>query len=125
MPTPDTHPKGFDWSRLHSATPADPLRVLFSACTLGNKTGWEGDAYTEPLAVRLSKLPCVRPVAFCPEDVSLGTPRPLTTLYDGNGHDVLAGTARVLDTTEPSSPGSNLQLHLVSRARYAVGRGTE
>lgn len=93
------HPTGFDWGRLQSATREDPLRVLFSACLLGNKTGWEGDAYTEPLAVRLSKLERVRAIAFCPEDVSLGTPRPLTTLYDGHGRDVLEGRARGLETT--------------------------
>lgn len=73
--------------------------MLFSACLLGNATGWDGEAYTEPLALRLSKLDRVRAVPFCPEDVSLGTPRPLTTLYDGHGRDVLAGRARVLETT--------------------------
>jgi uncharacterized protein YbbK (DUF523 family) len=93
------HPAGFDWTRPARATADDPLRVLFSACLLGNKTGWEGDAYTEPLAVRLSQLDCVRAVTFCPEDATLGTPRPLTTLYDGHGRDVLAGRARVLETT--------------------------
>jgi uncharacterized protein YbbK (DUF523 family) len=94
-----THPAGFDWTRLERVTEEDPLRVLFSACLLGNKTGWDGEASTEPLAVRLSKLACVRAVTFCPEDVSLGTPRPLTTLYDGDGRDVLRGRARVLKTT--------------------------
>jgi uncharacterized protein YbbK (DUF523 family) len=93
------HPAGFDWARLERCSVDDPLRVLFSACLLGNETGWDGEAYTEPLAVRLSKLDRVRSVAFCPEDVSLGTPRPLTTLYDGHGRDVLAGRARVLETT--------------------------
>lgn len=99
MSTNEKHPAGFDWSRLQSASSDDPLRVLFSACLLGRKTGWDGVAYTEPLALRLSKLDSVRAVPFCPEDVSLGTPRPLTTLYGGHGRDVLAGTARVLDTT--------------------------
>jgi uncharacterized protein YbbK (DUF523 family) len=94
------HPAGFDWGRLERASAGDPLRVLFSACLLGNKTGWDGEVYTEPLAVRLAKLDRVRAVTFCPEDVSLGTPRPLTTLYDGHGRDVLAGRARVLDTTQ-------------------------
>jgi len=79
-------------------TPEDPLRVLFSACLLGRATGWDGAAYTEPLALRLSRLDRVRSVLFCPEHVSLGTPRPLTTLYDGHGRDVLAGRARILDT---------------------------
>lgn len=88
-----------DWGRVALATSTSPLRVLFSSCLLGNRTGWEGDAYTEPLAVRLASLPNVRVVHFCPETSTLGVPRPLTTLYDGNGHDVLAGRARVLETT--------------------------
>lgn len=93
------HPAGFDWTRLETVTAADPLRVLFSACVLGHATGWEGDAYTEPLAVRLAGLANVKATHFCPENATLGTPRPLTTLHDGNGRDVLAGRARVLETT--------------------------
>ncbi|MBX3192335.1 MAG: DUF523 domain-containing protein [Labilithrix sp.] len=94
-----SHPAGFDWTRVPRASRADPLRVLFSACLLGHATGWEGGAYTEPLAVRLANLPEVEAIHFCPENATLGTPRPLTTLYDGHGRDVLAGRARVLETT--------------------------
>jgi uncharacterized protein YbbK (DUF523 family) len=94
-----THPAGFDWSRLSSVTIDDPLRVMFSACLLGHETGWEGGAYTDALAVRLAGLPRVRRIHFCPEHATLGTPRALTTLYDGHGRDVLAGRARVLETT--------------------------
>lgn len=89
----------FDWARLAGVTASDPLRVLFSACLLGQPTGWEGGPYTDDLAVRLSKLPTVRSIAFCPENATLGTPRPLTTIHGGNGRDVLAGRARVLETT--------------------------
>jgi uncharacterized protein YbbK (DUF523 family) len=87
------------WSRAREVSPEDPLRVLFSACILGHATGWEGGAYTEPLAVRLAGSPNVKPVHFCPENATLGTPRPLTTIHDGHGRDVLAGRARVLETT--------------------------
>lgn len=93
------HPEGFDWTRLARVTAEDPLRVLFSACLLGHRTGWEGGAYTEDLAVRLAGLSVVKALPFCPEHVHLGTPRPLTTLYDGHGGDVRAGRARVLETT--------------------------
>ena len=96
---PPTHPAGFDWTRPARATADDPLRVLFSACLLGHVTGWEGAAYPDALALRLAGLPTVRAIAFCPEDTTLGTPRPLTTLYDGHGRDVLQGRARVLETT--------------------------
>jgi len=97
--TAPAHPAGFDWSRLERVTVDDPLRVLFSACLLGHATGWEGGAYPEPLAARLAGLPLVRAMYFCPENATLGTPRPLTTLYDGHGRDVLSGRARVLETT--------------------------
>lgn len=93
------HPAGFDWARLERVTADDPLRVLFSACVLGNETGWDGEAYTEPLAVRLAGLTNVKPVHFCPENATLGTPRPLTTLHLGHGRDALAGRAKVLETT--------------------------
>lgn len=106
------HPAGFDWSRVVRATADDPLRVMFSACLLGHATGWEGGAYTESLAVRLAGLPAVRAIAFCPENATLGTPRPLTTLYDGHGRDVLAGRARVLETT-----GRDVTRELVAGAR--------
>lgn len=89
----------FDWTRIETVTEENPLRVLFSSCILGNPTGWEGGPYTEPLAVRLAALPRVKPIHFCPETAFLGTPRPLTTLHDGHGRDVLAGRARVLETT--------------------------
>lgn len=114
-----THPAGFDWARPSRATPDDPLRVLFSACLLGHPTGWEGGAYTEEIAVRLAGLPCVRAVHFCPENATLGTPRPLTTLHGGHGGDVLAGRARVLETT-----GRDVTRELVrgAEAMLAVAR---
>jgi uncharacterized protein YbbK (DUF523 family) len=93
------HPSGFDWMRPARATVEDPLRVIFSACLLGHATGWEGTAYEESLAIRLSQLPNVKPFHFCPENATLGTPRPLTTLYDGDGRAARAGSARVLETT--------------------------
>jgi uncharacterized protein YbbK (DUF523 family) len=87
------------WSRLPHVTREDPLRILFSSCILGNATGWEGDAYPEPLAQRLAGLDTVSVLHFCPENATLGTPRPFTTIHDGHGRDVLAGRARVLETT--------------------------
>jgi uncharacterized protein YbbK (DUF523 family) len=111
------HPAGFDWSRPKSATPDDPLRVLFSACVLGHATGWDGNAYPEPLAQRLARLPQVTPIHFCPENATLGTPRPLTTLHDGHGRDVLAGRARVLETT-----GRDVTRELIAGAEAMLAR---
>lgn len=89
----------FDWARLASASVADPLRIMTSACLLGEKTGWEGTAYTDDLVVRLARNPRVRATGFCPEAVHLSVPRPLTTIHGGDGFAVLDGEARVLDTT--------------------------
>lgn len=119
-PPPPTHPVGFDWARLGRASAVDPLRILFSACLLGQRTGWEGDAYPEALAQRLAASPSVRAVTFCPENATLGTPRPLTTLHDGHGRDVLAGRARVLETT-----GRDVTAEIVrgARAMLDIARG--
>jgi uncharacterized protein YbbK (DUF523 family) len=87
-----------DWNRIRRASPKNPLRVMFSACTLGQATGWEGVAYPAEMPMRLAGLPSVVAVPFCPEDLVLGTPRALTTLFDGNGNDLWEGTARVMDT---------------------------
>ncbi len=89
----------FDWQRLASASAQDPLRVLTSACLVGNPTGWEGTAYTDDLVVRLTRSERVRAVAFCPEAVHLTIPRPFTTIHGGDGFGVLDGTAKVFDTT--------------------------
>jgi uncharacterized protein YbbK (DUF523 family) len=119
------HPAGFDWSRVERVTAKDPLRVLFSACVLGNATGWDGVAYTEALAVRLSTLPNVKAFHFCPENATLGTPRPLTTLHDGHGRDVLLGRARVLETTgrdvtKELVRGAELMLDVARRGRVEL-----
>jgi uncharacterized protein YbbK (DUF523 family) len=120
-----SHPAGFDWARLPRASADDPLRVLFSSCVLGHETGWDGVAYTEPLAVRLAGLQRVKAVHFCPENATLGTPRPLTTLYDGQGRDVLAGRARVLETTGRDVTrelvrGAEMMLDVARRARVEL-----
>ena len=88
----------FDRARLTTATPEDPLRVLVSACMIGHPTGWEGEPYPSTSVQELAALPNVRAVPFCPEQVTLGTPRPLTIITGGDGYDVLDGNAKVLDT---------------------------
>jgi uncharacterized protein YbbK (DUF523 family) len=125
MSTPLEQRPQFDWKRLQTVSPEDPLRVLFSACLLGHATGWEGTAYTTPLAVQLARLEGVRALSFCPEDYSLGTPRPLTTLYEGNGWDVLAGQARVLertqrDVTEALLKGAQAMLSYAQKAQVEL-----
>jgi uncharacterized protein YbbK (DUF523 family) len=42
-------------------------------------------------------LPTLRAVPFCPEQHALGTPRGMPDIHGGDGFDVLAGRAKVLD----------------------------
>lgn len=86
---------GLDWARVAAATPEDPLRVVFSACLLGQPVGWEGGPYPHARVQRLAALPTVDALPLCPEVGVLGVPRLLTTLHGGDGFDVLDGRATV------------------------------
>ncbi|MDP3277100.1 MAG: 2-thiouracil desulfurase family protein [Deltaproteobacteria bacterium] len=114
-----------DWDRVASATREEPLRVLTSACLVGRNTGWEGTAYTHALAVLLTRVPNVRVVSFCPEDFVLTTPRALTFLHGGDGRDVLAGRAKILDTdqrdhTQALTRGAHAMLAVAKRERIEL-----
>ncbi|CAN5478526.1 hypothetical protein BH10BAC6_BH10BAC6_11700 [soil metagenome] len=79
-------------------TKADPLRVLVSGCLAGWQCGVSGTDYgLGQLLQELFALPTIHVVPFCPEHHSLGTPRTMPDIHGGDGVDVLAGTARVLD----------------------------
>lgn len=74
-----------------------PLRVLVSGCLAGELCGYDGTSFGEHAQVaELLALPLVHAVRFCPENFSFGTPREVSNVHGGNGHDVLAGRARVL-----------------------------
>ncbi|MBL8935229.1 MAG: DUF523 domain-containing protein [Archangium sp.] len=73
-----------------------PWPILFSGCLAGLRCGVDGsDNGPHPLMARVTSLPTVRCVAFCPEDLALGTPRGLPDLTGGDGFDVLDGRAQV------------------------------
>lgn len=84
-------------SRARAATAESPLPILFSACILGEPTGFNGSAWPVAHVQALAALPTVAPRSFCPEAHVLSTPRPWMTIHGGDGHAVLAGTARVID----------------------------
>ncbi len=90
--------KTISMSRVREATEENPLRIITSACLVGEKVGWDNRPYTSSLVQRLVQHPKVKAVRFCPENLILGTPRLLTTLHKGNGFDVLDGTAEIRDT---------------------------
>ncbi len=71
-----------------------------SACLAGRACRYDGRSGDgDALRARLAALEAAgaRLVAVCPEELGgLGTPRPAAGLSGGDGHDVLAGRARVL-----------------------------
>lgn len=85
---------------MRTPTVADPLRVLVSGCLTGLPCGVDGDDYGLGKSIPdLLALPTMAVFAFCPEDHGLGTPRTMPDIHGGDGRDVLAGRARVLDPT--------------------------
>jgi uncharacterized protein YbbK (DUF523 family) len=78
-------------------TPEQPLRIIVSGCIAGLKVGADGTSYGEhPTIAELLAFPSVKATPFCPENFSFGTPRACPDIHGGDGHDVLAGRARVL-----------------------------
>lgn len=76
----------------------DPLKIMISACLAGFKVGTDGSSYGDyPHITELLSFPSIKAVTFCPEDFSFGTPRAIPDIHGGDGHDVLAGRARVLN----------------------------
>jgi len=98
---------------LRSPTAADPWRALISGCLAGWSCGVDGSDYG--LGVKLGDLlalPTLRALAFCPEQHALGTPRTMPDIHGGDGFDVLAGKAKVLD-----EHGVDLTAKMVEGAR--------
>lgn len=71
------------------------LPVLVSACLAGCRCRYDGGA--NPISEVGHLVAGGRAVLVCPEeDGGLGTPRPAAEIVGGDGHDVLAGRARVM-----------------------------
>lgn len=107
---------------LRIPTPADPLRILVSACLTGVMCGVNGDNYGEyPSVLKLLPYKNVKLIPFCPEDFSFGTPREMCDIYGGTGMDVLNGKAKVLtpsgmDWTAGMIKASEKMLEVARRA---------
>lgn len=81
-------------------TDKDPLRILTSACLIGEVCGVDGSSYGEyPCVLKLIKYKNVKIMSFCPEDYSFGTPREICDIHGGTGIDVLNGAARVITSS--------------------------
>lgn len=76
--------------------PPKPL-CLVSSCLLGLCTRYDGKGKQNEECLRLLKA--YRFLPICPEQLGgLPTPRPPASIMGGDGHAVLDGRARVLDT---------------------------
>jgi uncharacterized protein YbbK (DUF523 family) len=94
----------------------DPWRVLVSGCLAGWRCGVNGDDYGLGASLAdLVALPTFRTIPFCPEQHALGTPRSMPDIHGGDGVDVLAGRARVLD-----EHGRDLTAGMIAGARAMV-----
>jgi uncharacterized protein YbbK (DUF523 family) len=71
-------------------------KCLVSACLTGLCTRYDGQSKASPSC--LQQLLDYLWIPICPEQLGgLPTPRPPANLINGDGHGVLAGTARVVD----------------------------
>ncbi|MCP5067577.1 MAG: DUF523 domain-containing protein [bacterium] len=102
-------------------TAQEPWIVMISGCMMGLACGVDGTDYGFGGALDMvATLDNVRTVAFCPEDLGLGTPRTMPDLHGGDGFGVLAGTARVLD-----EHGTDLTDGMIRGARAMAARAIE
>jgi uncharacterized protein YbbK (DUF523 family) len=113
------HPEAL--ARIRRPTADDPLRVLVSGCMIG----WNctNDGTSSGMAGALGDfvaLPTVRIVPFCPEDVGIGTPRGMPDIHGGDGRDVVAGTARVLDEN-----GNDLTTRMLAGCRAMLAHALD
>jgi len=108
---------------LREPSAADPWRVLVSGCLAGWRCGVDGSDYGLPVTIAdLLVLPTLRALPFCPEQHALGTPRTMPDIHGGDGFDVLAGRARVMD-----EQGVDLTAEMITggRAMLAYARSVD
>lgn len=104
------------------------IRVLVSACLLGEKVRYSGADAASASPILAAWVREGRVVPFCPELAGgLGVPRPPAEIVGAGGDAVMDGTARVVtvhgaDVTEPFLRGARLALDaaLPADVRLAV-----
>lgn len=97
---------------LRKPTEQQPWRLLVSGCLAGWGCGVDGGDYGfGSTFAELLALPTLRALPFCPEQHGLGTPRTMPDIHGGDGFDVLAGRARVMD-----EHGRDLTVQMVAGA---------
>jgi uncharacterized protein YbbK (DUF523 family) len=92
------------------------IRVLVSACLLGERVRYDGSDATAPDETLQQWLQDGRLVPFCPEVAgSLPVPRPPAEIAPGDGRAVLEGSAAVWDRE-----GRDITAYLMAGARQAL-----
>jgi len=101
---------------LRQPTREEPWRALVSGCLANWPCGVDGTSYGVGATLTdLFALPTLHVVPFCPEQHALGTPRTMPDIHGGDGFDVLAGRAKVLD-----EHGVDLTTKMIEGARAMV-----
>lgn len=106
-------------------------KVLISACLLGRRVRYDGDAKTLSSTILSQWQAEGRVVAVCPEvDAGLAIPRAPAEIIAGDGEDVLVGSGQVLDChgenlTAAFLSGASLALQLCQRNDIKVAVLTE
>ena len=96
--------------------------ILVSSCLLGNKVKYNGESNDNPLIRRYGRYM----TAICPEALGgLPIPRPPAELQNGDGNDVLAGTAQVKnklgeDVTKSFIAGADRVMDFVKKHKIQV-----
>ena len=113
-------------ARLNMSQPIDPIKILVSACLLGQRVRYDG-GHSKNDAHWLARWRAQgRIVAFCPEVAGgLSTPRPPAQIVDADGEAVLDGTARILtrdgeDVTEAFITGARATLKVAQDAAIRI-----
>ena len=75
-------------------------KILVSACLLGQRVRYDGEALTVSKEILQRWLEDGRVVSVCPEvEAGMPIPRPPAEIASGDGYDVLTGAAIVKDKT--------------------------
>lgn len=113
-------------ANLREPSVGDPWRVLTSGCLAAWPCGIDGTDYgMGQVLTDLFRLPTVKVTAFCPEQFAIGTPRTMPDIHGGDGFDVIAGRAKVLDEhgldlTEKMIVGGRAMVETARRERVEL-----
>jgi uncharacterized protein YbbK (DUF523 family) len=106
-------------------------KILISACLLGKRVRYDGNALSVSANILEKWLAEGRVVSVCPEvDAGMSIPRSPAEIFEGDGYSVLAGSATVVDDTgiDVSSffkKGAKIALELCKKYNVKVAILTE